>query len=232
MNRPDWLKAKRCAIKERYDRLWAPIYDDNWGNTINPLHQRMLTQIVNTLPAHATILDAACGTGKYWPILLTCGKEFMGIDQSGKMLERAIAKFPQVPTEKLGLQEMRYQSAFDLIICMDAMEMIFPEDWTLVLSNFHRALKPAGQLYFTVEIADRDVIEHDYRTALEKGLPVVLGESVDITGPGDIEGGYHYYPSMDQVRKWLTSAGLAIREESEAGDYHHFWTRKDNDPND
>ena len=31
MNRPDWLKLKRHSTEERYDHLWAPIYNDNWG---------------------------------------------------------------------------------------------------------------------------------------------------------------------------------------------------------
>jgi SAM-dependent methyltransferase len=231
MNRFSWLTAKRRAIEERYDRLWASIYDDNWG-AIDPLHKHLLTQIVNTCPANGIILDAACGTGKYWPILLASERELMGIDQSEKMLERASEKFPQVPTEKLGLQEMRYQSTFDLIICMDAMEMIFPEDWPFVLHNFHQALKPFGQLYFTVEVADPFVVDHDYHTALDQGLPVVYGESALSSGEGEDQGGYHYYPSMDVVRRWISIAGFKIKEEAEADDYHHFRTRKDNDPND
>ncbi len=228
MNRLDWLKVKRHAAEERYDRLWAPIYDENWGATLEPLHQRLLTQIVDALPVHATILDAACGTGKYWPMLLASGRDFTGIDQSSQMLERALAKFPQVSVEKLGLQEIRYHSAFDLVICMDAMEMIFPEDWPLVLSNFHRALKPSGQLYFTVEITDPASIDHDYHAALDQGLPVVYGELAHLTGPGDDDGGYHYYPSMDQVRQWLDAASFIIRLEAEAEDYHHFWVQKGN----
>jgi SAM-dependent methyltransferase len=227
MDRSDWLKERRRLIEERYDRLWAPIYDKNWG-AISPLHQQMLTKIMNALPAHSPILDAACGTGKYWPHLIACGRgrDIIGIDQSVKMLDRAHTKFPQVVTEKLCLQELRYQSAFDLIICMDAMEMIFPEDWLLVLNNFCTALKPAGELYFTVEIADPSVITHDYQAALDKGLPVVWGESVTFTGPGDFEGGYHYYPSMDDVRLWLCKADFIIIEEAEADDYHHFWCQK------
>jgi SAM-dependent methyltransferase len=226
MNRLDWLKAKQRLTEERYDRLWAPIYDDNWGANIDPLHQRLLTKIVNTCPAHATILDAACGTGKYWPILLASGREFIGIDQSLQMLKRASAKFPQVPAKKLGLQQLRYQAAFDLIICMDAMEMVFPEDWLLVLGNFHQALKPSGQLYFTVEVADSSIIDHDYHAALDQGLPVVYGESAISSDGGEDQGGYHYYPSMDQVRQWLGAAGFTIKEEAEADDYHHFWTQK------
>jgi len=226
MNRPDWLIKRRRIIAERYDRLWAPIYDENWGATIDPLHQRFVTQLANACPKTGSILDAACGTGKYWPILLTSARRFTGIDQSQAMLDRATRKYPQVRVKKFGLQEIHYQEAFDLILCIDAMEMVFPEDWPLVLGNFLRALKPSGSLYFTVEIADPAVIEHDYQASIDQGLPVVIGESVIGSGDGEDEGGYHYYPSMEQVHKWLLEAGFVIKEEAEADDYHHFWVKK------
>ena len=226
MNRPDWLIKRRRIIAERYDRLWAPIYDENWGATIDPLHQRFVTQLANACPKTGSILDAACGTGKYWPILLTSARRFTGIDQSQAMLDRATRKYPQVRVKKFGLQEIHYQEAFDLILCIDAMEMVFPEDWPLVLGNFLRALKPSGSLYFTVEIADPAIIEHDYQASIDQGLPVVIGESVIGSGDGEDEGGYHYYPSKEQVHKWLLEAGFVIKEEAEADDYHHFWVKK------
>jgi SAM-dependent methyltransferase len=225
MNRSDWLKKKRRSSEERYDRLWSPIYDKNWAE-IDPVHRRFVTQLVDACPENASILDAACGTGKYWPILLASGRRFTGIDQSQAMLKRATNKYPQVRVKKFGLQEINFQESFDLILCIDAMEMISPEDWPKVLANFHQALKPHGKLYFTVEIADPSVIEHDFQAALGQGLPVIFGESVAPSGPGDDQGGYHYYPSMDQVRQWLAQAGLTIKEEDESDDYHHFWVEK------
>jgi len=224
MNRTEWLKQQRHSIEDRYDRLWAPIYDDNWGSTIDPVHERFVTELVNACPENGSILDAACGTGKYWPILLESGKRFTGIDQSRAMLALATRKYPQVRVKKFGVQEMNYQEAFDLILCVDAMEMIFPEDWPKVLGNFHRALKQGGQLYFTVEIAKSEVIEQDYQAGLSAGFPVVVGESVVNADEG--ENGYHYYPPIDQVGKWIVDAGLSIKEEDEANDYHHFWVQK------
>ena len=86
------------------------------------------------------------------------------------MLELATRKYPQVRAKKIGLQELNFQEAFDLILCIDAMEMIFPEDWPKVLGNFHRALKQGGQLYFTVEIAAADAIEQDYQAGNQRRL--------------------------------------------------------------
>ena len=57
------------------------------------------------MPPHSNVLDAACGTGKYWPMLLARGMQVKGIDQSSEMLRRASQKHPQVPVEKRGLQE-------------------------------------------------------------------------------------------------------------------------------
>jgi SAM-dependent methyltransferase len=225
MDRDEWIKQRRRLAEERYDRMWAPIYDENWGSYLGPLHLSMLSRVLQSLPAEGLILDAACGTGKYWPMLVASGRDFVGIDQSAAMLERARSKFSHVPVHKVGLQEMRFKSAFDLIICMDAMENVFPEDWPQVLMNFCRALKPAGQLYFTVELTDPSSLEADYRSALAKGLPVLPGESIGPTGPGDEEGGYHFYPSIEQVRQWLTVASFSILEEAEADDYHHFLCR-------
>ena len=226
MNRSDWLKLKRNSTEERYNRLWAPIYDENWGADIDPIHAGLVAHLAKTCPETGSILDAACGTGKYWPILMGSGRRFTGIDQSRAMLDRAIRKYPQVRVKKFGLQEMNFQEAFDLILCLDAMENVFPEDWPKVLGNFHRALKPAGQLYFTVEIAEQDMIEHDYQAAIALGLPVLPGESVFATVEGEQDGGYHYYPSMEQVRKWISEAGFTIKVEAEANDYHHFWVLK------
>jgi SAM-dependent methyltransferase len=226
MNRHDWLKARRRSTEERYDRLWAPIYDENWGADIYPVHQRFVTKQANACPEDGSILDAACGTGKYWPILLASGRRFIGIDQSQGMLDRAHAKYPQVLVKKLGLQDIQDRETFDLIICMDAMEMVFPEDWLQVLANFHRALKPSGQLYFTVEIADKPAIDLDYQVCKDLGLPVVYGESVSVN-EGEDEGGYHYYPGMDQVRHWVEEAHFSLKEEAESDDYHHFWVQKD-----
>lgn len=225
MDRKSWLIQKRRIAEDRYDQLWAPIYDANWGATLDPLHQRYVTQLANSCPAEGYILDAACGTGKYWPILLASGRRFTAIDQSQQMLNHAMEKYPQVTTCKTGLQEIDFVDTFDLILCIDSMENVFPEDWPFVLENFYRALKTFGQLYFTVEIADPTVLEHDYQSGLALGLPLVYGELALPTAEGE-ESGYHYYPSMDQVRKWLKEASFIIKEEAEVDVYHHFWVEK------
>jgi SAM-dependent methyltransferase len=219
MDRAEWLKERRRVGEERYDTLWAPIYDDNWGGWIGPTHQDCIQRFLSLCPPQATILDAACGTGKYWPLILASGRAVWGTDQSWEMLARATAKFPDVPVEKVGLQEMQYQEAFEGAICMDAMENVFPEDWPVVLSNLYRAIKPQGYLHFTVEIAAEDEIRKAFAAGQELGLPIVYGEWAH-------EGGYHYYPQIEQVRVWIEQAGFRLMEEAVGDDYHHFLVQK------
>jgi 2-polyprenyl-3-methyl-5-hydroxy-6-metoxy-1,4-benzoquinol methylase len=220
MDRSHWLQERRREAEERYDTLWAPLYDEKWGTYSNATHQQFLRRFLSLLPEHSTVLDAACGAGRYTPMLLEAGHTVLGIDQARGMLSRLRAKFPQVQVEKAGLQEMSFQQAFEGVICMDAMEHVSPEDWPVVCSNFQRALKPRAYLYFTVETAPEDEIQQAFLRGQGSGLPVVLGEWAD---QDEV---YHYYPSMQQVREWIRQAGLELIEEGEGDGYHHFIARK------
>jgi cyclopropane fatty-acyl-phospholipid synthase-like methyltransferase len=175
------------------------------------------------LSSNSIILDAACGAGRYEPFLLEKRHSIIGIDQSQAMLARAKEKFPNVQYEKIRLQEIAYQEIFDGMICMDAMENVCPEDWTLVLNNFYRALKPHGYLYFTaetVENADENEIEQAFERAQKAGLPVVYGEWPD-------EEVYHYHPTNQQVKIWAQEAGFEILREANGEIwYFHILLRK------
>ena len=130
---------------------------------------------------------------------------------------------------------------------MDAMEHICPEDWPEILQRFREALKPDGVLYFTVDFWG-DHVEEAYERAKALGLPVVFGEVADKVEeayertkalglsmiPGELADSavYHYHPPLEQVRTWLSQAGLAIEEEGTGSEdehwsgYQHFVVRK------
>ncbi len=218
MERSTWLKEKRQIVETRYDTLHAGTYDQNWGH-IYDTHRLFLQRFLTLCPPGCTILDAACGTGKYWSLILESGRSVAGIDQSQQMVSRAKSKFPDVRTEKMGLQEMDFIEAFDGIICVDAMEFVAPEDWPVILNNFHRALKGNGHLYFTVELIDAQQRAQVYRESLKQGLPVVEGEDA-------LEGSYHYYPALEQVRMWMSQTSFSVIEEGTGDDYHHFLARR------
>jgi len=110
---------------------------------------------------------------------------------------------------------------------MDAMEFVPPEDWPIALERLHRALRPDGWLYLTVELSTEDQVRAANEEARRSGLPVVAGE-VMWEQP---DGYYHYYPTMDQVRSWFADAGFTIEQEAEGPwhddeyAYHHVLAR-------
>src|SRR5262245_8967937 len=216
MDRAEWLRERRRVAEERFDTLHAAGYDQEYGE-IGPTHRRFVTRLLDRCPPGGRVLDAACGTGKYFGMVLRAGRTLLGCDQSAGMLAQANAKHPEVPTEKVGLQELAYRGRFDAVLCVDAMENVFPEDWAGVAANLRRALRPGGHLYLTVELADPGELRVVFEEAAAAGAPVVPGEC-------HRGGGYHYYPPLDRVRAWLGEAGLTVLEEETDAEevYHHL----------
>ena len=216
MDRTAWLRERRRVAEERYTTLHAATYDQQEWATISPTHGRFVGRLIELCPPGGRILDAACGTGKYFGMVLDAGRLVVGTDQSAGMLAQARAKFPDVPLEKVGLQELQFDGEFDAVMCVDAMEQVFPEDWPLVLTNLRRAVRPGGHLYLTVELIDERELERVFAEAVASGLPVVRGEH---TSRG---GGYHYYPPLEQVAAWVRDAGLEPLEDGAGDDYDHL----------
>jgi SAM-dependent methyltransferase len=207
MERREWLAEQRRTVEERYDRLSSSTYDDD-SIRITPTHRRFVEKVIRSCPPGGVILDAPCGTGRYLQTVLAGGRTVVGIDQSAGMLARARAKHPDVVLEKVGLQELAFDGEFDAAMCIDAMELVFPEDWPGVLAKLHRAARGSALIYMTVEQIDPAEIATSFATATAEGLPVVHGENVRRGG------GYHYYPTTDRVSRWLAAEGLEIVEES------------------
>jgi SAM-dependent methyltransferase len=227
VDRQSWLRERRQTAEERHDAIHAFTYDDQYGE-IGPTHRRFVADLIGRCPPDGTILDAACGTGKYFAMVMDAGRRVVGTDQSSGMLAKARSRFPAVPTEKVGLQELSFDAEFDAVMCVDAMENISPEDWPRVVGNLRRAVRPGGHLYLTVEQVDEQELDRVFAEAAARGLPVVRGEDA---GEG---AGYHYYPAPEQVTTWLGEAGLAVVAQGYSpGDgygYLHLLTRAGDDP--
>ena len=223
-DRMAWLRDLR-RVDERQEDDLAGDYDAHWGE-IEPTHQGFVERFCPA-PAGGRVLDAACGTGKYFPMVLASGRSLLGVDHAGAALAIAAAKFPQVPTERHDLQELPYRGEFDGVLCVDAMEFVPPEEWPPVLERFRRALRPEGWLYLTVERAPADRVRAANQAARRSGLPVVDGEVIW----DEPDGYYHHYPRMPQVRAWLADAGFTVEEETEGPwheegyAYHHVLAR-------
>jgi SAM-dependent methyltransferase len=215
LGRPAWLEERRAAVEATYDAE-APTYDRE-DIPITPTHAHFVSQLLDTTAPAGTVLDAPCGTGKYFDMVRSAGRQVVGIDQSAGMLARARATGLAARLHQVGLQELTWIAQFDGVMCIDAMENVFPEDWPGVLANLHRALRAGSHLYLTVEeLDDGGELDAALANGTAAGLPVVRGEVIE----GDVAG-YHYYPERSQVDRWLDRERLVIVEEGK--NYEDGW---------
>ncbi len=213
MDRADWLRDRREAVRTQYDAE-APGYDDEPYPTTS--HRAFVARLLDASPPGGIILDAPCGTGWYFEQVLASGRRVVGIDQSAGMLAQARSKGIADDLVQVGLQEMTFDAAVDASMTIDAMENIPPEDWPTVLANLHRAVRPGGMLYVTVEEMDQGEIDAAFEAGQSADLPLVRGEVIE----GDTAG-YHYYPGRTRVAEWLRAEGLRI--EAEGADWEGDW---------
>jgi len=217
MDRPTWLREQRLRAENDYDTRYSATYDTD-AEPMTSIHRRFVRRVVRASPVGGTVLDAACGTGKYFGIVLSAGRKVVGVDQSVGMLDQARAKFPAAELIKSSLQELDLEPDFDGLLCIDAMENVPPEDWPAVLANLHRVLHPDGLLYLTVEEHDQADIDAANADGIARGLPLVPGEIL-FHGTD-----YHFVPTRSQVGAWISDEGLAIIDQADSpGEGYSYW---------
>jgi SAM-dependent methyltransferase len=227
MDRRAWLAERRAAVVADYDADAATY--ESYGYPVS-LQEAFIARLVASVPVGGMILDAPCGTGKYFPVVAAAGRRVTGVDQSAGMLAQAAMKGIAETLVQVGLQELRsqtaFEGAFDAVMTVDAMENVPPEDWPGIRENLRWAVCPDGPLYLTVEELRDDLVEAAFVELRGRGLPAVRGE---VTEGG--AAGYHYYPGRDRVLGWIAEAGLDVVEEAAEtgpnGDwgYRHFLMR-------
>ena len=241
MERTEWLKQIREKTEALYDHF-STLYWEKFGLWVSETHVRFLLKFLMQLEPDSNLLSAGCGAGLYDGVLLEAGHNVVGIDLSEGMLRQARERFPTILYLKKGLQEMDFQDEFDGVICIDALEHVFPEDWPEIVRGFRDALKTGGVLYFTVDVSATNELEEAYAGAKSQGLPVVYGEVVNEVDeaykkvmsmtlsevPGELadKAVYHYYPPVAQVRMWLAQENFAIEAEEMGIWYQHFLARR------
>jgi cyclopropane fatty-acyl-phospholipid synthase-like methyltransferase len=135
----------------------APAYNEH--EYPSDLQREWVAGVLRLIPPGGIVLDAPCGTGKYFPMVAAAGHQVAGVDQSAGMLAQARARGIAFQLEQVALQDLSHTREFDAVITVDAMENIPPEDWPLVLANLHRAVRPGGVMYLTVEEVEQADID-------------------------------------------------------------------------
>ncbi|TMK84992.1 MAG: hypothetical protein E6G44_08495 [Actinobacteria bacterium] len=94
-SRAEWVLALRRE-NEREENALAPVFDERWGE-IQATHRAYVVRFLSMLPPDGRVLDAACGTGKYFGMVLASGRSLLGVDHAGAYLAvagRSSRRFP------------------------------------------------------------------------------------------------------------------------------------------
>ena len=224
MDRAAWLAERQAATRAEYDADAAGYEGHDYPRDTQVAY---VARVLEACPPGGLLLDAPCGTGRYFAQIRAAGRRIVGADQSAGMLAEAEAKGLAEQLLRVALQDLELEDAFDAVLTIDGMENVPPEHWPRVLANLRRAALPGALLYLTVEeLADPGVVA-DARSALvASGVPAVAGEVTE----GEVAA-YHFYPDRDRVLAWIADAALTVVEErfvaaTDDWGYRHFLLRR------
>ena len=141
------MDVRRVGPRRGYD-LWGDTYDTT-PNPVVRLDERVTPGVVRPRPGEL-VLDAGCGTGRYFPALLAAGGQVVGADFAGGMLRAAQVKHPGVPLVTADLQRPWpfRDGAFGAVLCALVGEHLDRLD--AVAGEMARVLAPGGRLVFSV----------------------------------------------------------------------------------
>src|SRR5258708_2546692 len=168
--------------------LWAASYPPHAHNEIMMLEEAAMLKLMPTL-AGRTVLDLACGTGRYSLIAREAGAtRVIGTDNSAPMLQAGLAATPDQCFAQASMIALPFATAsFDVIVCglatghlpLPAMQAALAEmarilvvGGEVVISDFHAALYlRGGRRTFTAPDGTPYRVEHyphtlqDYESA-------------------------------------------------------------------
>src|SRR5215831_7764597 len=88
-DRATWLAERRAAVRAEYDDE-APTYEELEYPI--PLHAEFVARLLGLTAPGGRVLDAPCGTGRWFAPVVQSGRSVVGIDQSAGMLAQARAR--------------------------------------------------------------------------------------------------------------------------------------------
>lgn len=138
-------------IKEKYNRYGEGDYDAsyiNWGFDELEEQNNMAKKIMRIAPDSKSILDVACGIGRYHQVWLDCGIEVTGTDISETFLNYAReynSKYTNVKYVLCDYNDMTFTNEFDLVVFTDPVELTGETTY-----NIYRALKSGGKFIYEI----------------------------------------------------------------------------------
>jgi SAM-dependent methyltransferase len=133
------LPGPEYDLVEGY-RLWAETYDQRLR--LFPLEEPIMHRLLGALP-RSTVLDAACGTGRYAAYLAERGHKVIGVDGSPDMLGRARQKLPDGDFREGDLNDLPAEDgSADAAIC--TLSLVHLETIDKAVAELARVVRRGG----------------------------------------------------------------------------------------
>lgn len=178
-------------VRALFDQ-YAPRFEKTLVNDLDYCGPELLLKAVLAarhaarLPAHfKRVIDLGCGTGLVARAFTSLGDEFVGVDLSSRMIERARSTglYVQLDVADM-LQGLRDESDGSASLILAADAFVYVPELEDLLREAERVLKPQGLLAFTVET--------------HAGEGVILGQ------------GLRYAHAADYLRGAIVGSGLTL----------------------
>ncbi len=144
----------------------AEKYHKNFKNEMEEkeFDRLFLDNFSDLLPKHSLICDAGCGpSGHIGKYLFDKGHKIKGIDISPKCIQIARDYNPELDFEVMDLSKMNFaDNSFDAIISFYSITYTPKKYLDLIISEFHRVLKPNGIVLIVVKKGCLDSIDNNY----------------------------------------------------------------------
>jgi 2-polyprenyl-3-methyl-5-hydroxy-6-metoxy-1,4-benzoquinol methylase len=102
-DRAAWLYELRRE-NERQEDVADTANEPYWQEN-DDTHRDLVDRFLSMLPPGGSVLDAACGIGRYVGTILASGRSVTAVDSSVASLAKTQRSFPDAVTEKHDLQE-------------------------------------------------------------------------------------------------------------------------------
>lgn len=149
-------RAEDAYVRDEFD-AFAASFDDKLARLeyCGPqIVADCLQEIAGTLPARPAVLDAGCGTGLCAPLLRPLSGRLVGVDLSTEMvaLARKRGGYDDLVVAELTAFLREHAQSFDVVVTVDTL--VYFGELDQVVEAAVRALRPAGALVLTLELAE------------------------------------------------------------------------------
>lgn len=199
-------REKRAAVRTMFDQI-APRYD--LVNRIMTFRMdvgwRKKTQAALRLPAKASVLDLACGTGDFCESLAANGHHPIGVDLSYGMLASARVQDPLVQGDLLDLPIA--SSSVDAAVCGFALRnLVSLEPFFFELA---RVVRPGGRIgLLDVSQPDNAVVRAGHGLYFNRVVPLIGGLLSDRSAYAYLPKSVSYLPEPAEMLVMLANAGF------------------------